>query len=405
MTVDDELPLEGMRVIDLTSTIAGPTVTRHLADFGAEVIKIETAKRPDIARLAPPYAPTKDPLNRSGYFAAYNAGKRSMAVDLSLAEGRAILRDLVMVSDVLVEAFRPGVMARLGLTYDVIHNWNPRIVMASHSLQGQTGPRATLRGFGHLSSAATGWFDITGEANAPPVGPYSAYTDFMSWPVLLSAIMLALEVRDDTGEGSYIDHAHVDTSAYLAAPELLAVQWGIKIERDGNHEEHVCPNNAYRCRGPDAWCAITVETERDWTVLGVVLGLAPDNVSRYKSLAARKADEQALDKEIEAYTCAWNAAELADALSAQGVAASKVYLAEDLFAEVQLSMSGAFRQLKHDDHGNHAVLSPSFQIDGMISGPNRPFPSFDADSDVLCQDLLGYDATHISTLRAKGALG
>ncbi len=192
-----ELPLAGVRVLDLGSTLAAPIVARLLSDFGADVIEVESASHPDTLRVGTPYAEGTG-LDRSGYFAAYSAGKRSFALNLQAPGALDVLRRLVERADILVENFAPGVMGRLGLTPEVLHAWNPRLVFASHSLQGQTGPRSAHRGYGQIASAMTGWYDLTGEEDGEPLGPYSAYTDFLSWPLLLSAILIALEERDRT---------------------------------------------------------------------------------------------------------------------------------------------------------------------------------------------------------------
>src|SRR5690348_13654708 len=192
---DPGLPLAGVRVIDFCTTVAGPSAVRHLADFGAQVIKVESQAHPDTLRTATPYKDRTAGLNRSGYFAAYNAGKLSLALNMQKPEAKQIVRRLVERSDVLVETFVPGVMARWGLTYEVLSGWNPRLIMASHSLQGQTGPHARHRGYGQIASAMSGWYDLTGEEGGEPLGPYSAYTDFICWPFLLTAILVALEER------------------------------------------------------------------------------------------------------------------------------------------------------------------------------------------------------------------
>ena len=220
----DALPLEGVRMLDLTTTLAGPSATRVLADFGAEVIKVESRARVDGARLGPPFRHDALDPDASGYFATCNAGKESFALDLKHPSSRQVLRDLVMVSDVLVESFTPGVMARLGFDVDALHGWNPELIIASHSLQGQDGPRSATKGYGHLASAQTGWFAVTGEEDRVPSGPFSAYTDFVSWPSLAGAIVLALEQRAISGRGVEIDHSHVESSAYFLAPEIIGSQ-------------------------------------------------------------------------------------------------------------------------------------------------------------------------------------
>lgn len=399
----ESLPLSGIRVVDFTTTIAGPSATRHLADFGAQVIKVESSVHPDTSRLGSPYAGGVRSLNTSGYFSAYNAGKHSLALNLRCPGARDLVRRLVEVSDVVVEAFTPGVMARWGLAYDTIRAWNPRIIMASHSLQGQSGPRSGHRGFGQLASALSGWFDLTGLPDEQPVGPYSAYTDFIAWPVLFSSILLALELREESGEGWYIDHSHIESSAYFAAPELLAAQIDCAPSRNGNRDVCAAPNNTYPCHDDDRWCAITVRTDAEWGALCKVIGatdLGKD--PRFRTHQLRKANEDALDAAIGRFTVAWDAADITEALASRGVAAGVVYRAEDLFTDPQLQHRNAFRRLDHPELGVHSVVAPAIRIEGVASGPARGFPLMGEHTIEVCRDMLGLSEDEIADYAAAG---
>jgi benzylsuccinate CoA-transferase BbsF subunit len=398
----DELPLTGVRVLDFTTTLAGPSATRQMADFGAEVIKVESSRRMDTARLGHPFRGGVPALDRSGYFAAYNAGKSSLVLDLRVPAAIEIVRRLTALSDVLIESFRPGVMEAFGITPGVVREWNPRIVMVSHSLQGQTGPRSRQRGYGQLASAMTGWVDMTGEPGEEPVGPYSAYTDFIAAPLLLSAVLLALEHRDATGEGQHVDQSHVASSAYFAAPELVNAQLGEPPRRSGNRRSHVCPNGAFPCRGEDRWCALSVESDDQWAAASAVLGL-PDAIAALRGLPARRRREDEIELAIAERTRSRDAHELADELCGAGVPAGAVARAEDLFSDEQLRHRGAFRRLDHPELGEHAVLAAPYRIDGVASGPHAPFPSFGADTLRVCRDVLGMSDDEIAASHAAGA--
>jgi benzylsuccinate CoA-transferase BbsF subunit len=274
--------------------------------------------------------------------------------------------------------------------------------MASHSLQGHSGPRACQRGFGHLASASTGWFDITGRSNELPTGPFSAYTDFISWPVLLSAILVALEMRDSIGRGTYIDHSHVESSAYFAAPEMLMAQRGMLPMRDGNREVYACPNNAYRCCGDDRWCAITVSSDTEWCELCSVLSEQLAAEPRFRTHNDRKTHEADLDAAISGLTIVWEARELADSLAARGVAAGAVYRAQDLFDDLQLNNRRAFRRLYNAEHGPHYVIAPAFRIDDLPSGPNQGFPSLGEHTLHVCRNILCLSEDEISHYAALG---
>ena len=402
MSAATSLPLNGVRVVDLTTTIAGPSATRLLADFGAEVIKIESAHYPDTSRLGSPFADGIAGPDRSGYFSAYNAGKLSFALNLRQPGALDVLSRLVAVSDVLVESFAPGAMGRLGLDVGTLKAWNPSLIVASHSLQGQTGPRSRQRGYGQLSSAISGWFDLTGESGADPVGPYSAYTDFIAWPFLFSAVVLALERRDKTGDADVIDHSHVESSAYFAAPELLAAQVGSSPRRAGNRESYACPSDAFPCQN-DRWCALTVTSDHEWFSLCSILG-APDLAvdARFLTQELRQQHLSQLTTEVGSRTVSLDAEEFASRLVAVGVAASVVFRAEDLFADEQIAWRRSFRRLDHPVLGNHAVVAPAFTISGLVSGPSRGFPLFGEHTEQICRDVLHLTADQIATYAARG---
>ncbi len=401
---EHELPLAELRVIDFSTTVAGPSASRHLADFGAQVIKVESLAHPDTLRAATPYAGRVAGVNRSAYFAAYNAGKLSLSLNMQRPESREIIRRLVERSDVLLEAFVPGVMQRWGLGYEQIRAWNPRIIMASHCLQGQTGPHASHRGYGQIASAMSGWYDLTGLDGGEPLGPYSAYTDFICWPFLLTAILVALEVRDESGLGQYIDHAQLESSIHFLAAPLLNLQINDRMAtRQGNHEAYASPNNVYPCAGDDRWIAITVTGDAEWTALCETLGQAEMAADpRFATFAGRKQHEVELDALIGTWTAGEEPFALADRLQAAGVPAGVVSRAEDLFNDPQLQHRGFFRRLPHAELGEHAVLTQSFRIEGMQPGPWRAAPLLGEHTLEVCSEVLGLSEDEIATFAAAG---
>ena len=330
------LPLSGIRVLDFGSTLAAPTAARHMADFGAEVIKVESNSHPDTLRVGTPYVGGVPGIDRSAYFAAYSAGKKSFALNLQSPGAKDVVRRLVEQSDILVENFAPGVMTRLGLTPEQLHAWNPRLIIASHALQGQTGPRSRHRGYGQIASGMTGWYDLTGEADGEPLGPYSAYTDFLSWPILFSAMLLALRARDLTGEGQYIDHAQVESSLHFLAPLLLQAEMtGHAASRQGNREDHLAPNNTYKCAGDDdRWLAVSVEGDAAWAAFVAALE-APDLASdaRFATHALRKKHEAELDDAVGSLLGAREVNEILPRLHTAGIPAGMVARGEDLFSD------------------------------------------------------------------------
>ena len=202
-------PLDGVRVLELSALIAGPSCAKYLADHGAEVIKIERYPMGDIGRhsFSPPGA------KRSPMFVQQNAGKQGMCIDLKQPEGLAIVKELVKVSDVFIEAFTPGVIAKLGLGYDDLRQINPRIIMCSLSGFGQHGPNAQRPGYAHISHAMTGWLAMQFLHRDPPEaprGPGIAIGDTTAGLTAFGAVCAALYKREKTGEGEHIDIALFD---------------------------------------------------------------------------------------------------------------------------------------------------------------------------------------------------
>jgi len=404
MSDSPQLPLSGVRVLDFTTTIAGPSATRLLADFGAIVIKVESETHPDTARLSSPFAGGERGLNSSGYFSAYNAGKRSASVNLRSPGGRDAVRHLVNHADVLVESFAPGVMDRLGLSDEVLREWNSQLIIAHHSLQGQTGPRSRQRGYGQLASAMTGWFDITGNPDESPVGPYSAFTDFIAWPILASSIVLALESRDGGDPPLVIDHSHVESSAYFAAPELLRIQRDQAVERAGNAESYAFPSDAFPCRGDDEWCALCIEDDTAWAALVAALDCsALRDDARFSTDSSRRQHSTALLSALREATSGLDAEELEARVRTAQLPGGRVYKAEDLFRDEQLLARRAFRRLPHPVLGDHAVVAPAFAIREIDSGPHKAFPLLGEDTEYVFREVCGLSDEEIAQLAARGA--
>lgn len=396
-------PLSCIRVLDLGSTLAAPIVGRHLADLGAEVIKVESATHIDTLRVGTPYAGGEPGVNRSGYFGAYNAGKASVTLDLRTAGGLRALRALVERSDVLLENFKPGVMQKLGLTEERLREWNPRLVFASHSLSGQTGPRSAQRGYGQVAGAMTGWYELTGEPGGEPIGPYSAYTDFLSWPYLFAAIVLALEIRDRTGLAPRIEQAQAESSLHFLWPLLIAAQLHPEAPtRQGNHRPDIVPNNTFRCAGDDRWIALSPGDDAQWRAACSVLGL-DDDLARL-DLPGRRAQEPAIEAAIRAATAPRDAFALAAELQAAGVAAGPVLRAEDLFADPQLLHRGLFVRRQHAELGDHALITHSFRISGVDHAPARAAPLLGEHTHAVLSSVAGLSDDEIADLAASGAL-
>ncbi|MGE4607698.1 MAG: CoA transferase, partial [Myxococcota bacterium] len=248
----DTLPFAGLKIADLTWVVAGPATTRYLVDQGATVVRVESESHPCATRGVGPYRDGVPGINRSHFFGDYNAGKLGIALDLKKKEGVEIVRRLIEWADVYIENFRPGVVDRLGLGYEVAREINPSVVMLSTSLMGSRGPASHLAGFGYHAGAIAGYYEVTGWPDLPPDGPWLAYTDTVAPRFQVAGLMAALDHRRRTGVGQHLEFAQLEASLQFLAPEILEVEAGGEAPtRLGNRARDAAPQGAYPCAGED----------------------------------------------------------------------------------------------------------------------------------------------------------
>jgi len=398
--------LQGIKVLDLTNTVLGPTTTRYLSDHGATVIKIETTTRPETTRTASPFAGGEPDVNQSGYFATHNSGKLSFTLNMKAPGAGAVMEKLIGWTDVLIESFAPGVMARWGLSYDRVREINPSIIMASTCLEGQTGPYGNHRGYGQSISAMAGWFELTGWPDGPPVGPYSAYSDFVDWSYLLTSLLSALDYRRRTGKGQYIDQSQFESTLHFLAPAILDYQVNRRdIRRMGNRDTYAAPHGVYRCLGEDRWCAVAVTTETEWHAFREVIGDPPwASSGGFETLADRKANEDELDQRVEAWTQARRAEDIMCMLQEAGVPAGVVQNAEDLFNDPQLRHRRHFTPLDHPEMGRYHIATSAFHLSRYDNTPRFPAPLMGEHNELILTEFLGMDDDEIMDLIEKGVL-
>ena len=400
-------PLEGLKIVDLSTIVMGPAATRMLADCGATVIKVESGHRPDGLRGSTPFKDGKPGLNRSGYFSKYNAGKLSLTVNLRKSRGRDFFKQhLVPWADVVLEAFAPRVAEGWGLAYEQLKQVKPDIILVRSSLMGHTGPDRDLKGTGQVTAALGGWYDLTGWPDRLPVGPYSAYSDFIAWNYAMIAILSAVDYRRRTGKGQYIDQSLLESTIQFAAPAVLGyVANGSIPTRMGNRDPLAAPHGAYRCSGEERWCVIAVTTEEEWRGFCRAIGSpAWARDPRFASLSGRKQSEDALDTLVEEWTSQRPAEEVMRLLQEAGVPAGVVQNAKDLFEDPQLKHREAFVVRDHPEVGPHKVLTTSFRMSNAPSGPLRAAPLLGQDNEYICKELLGIPEGELADWIADEAL-
>jgi crotonobetainyl-CoA:carnitine CoA-transferase CaiB-like acyl-CoA transferase len=345
-------------------------------------------------------------VERSGLFQNLNVGKRMLTLDARTPEGRAVVLDLVRWADVVTESFAPGRMAALGLDYQTLRAVNPRLIMLSTCLMGQTGPRATFAGYGNLAAAISGFSNLGGWPDRPPAGPFSAYTDYVSPRFVALALLTALEHRRRTGAGQYIDCSQAEASLHFLAPALLDFTVNGRVAgRVGNRDRHVVPHGVFPAAGDDAWVAIAVEDDPQWRALCTTMDrpeLADD--ARFATAAARRAHEDALEVLVGGWTAAHDAHATTERLQHRGVPAYAVQNSPDLLHDPQLRARGHFHEVAHPLYGPTVVEHSRFVLGRTPAVIDGPAPTYGADNDFVLRDVLGYDDERITALVAAGAL-
>ena len=284
--------------------MAGPASTRILADYGATVVRIESPTRVDTARTLQPYHDNQLGPDSSGLFANCNAGKFGISLDLGNPAARAVVHDLVRWADVVTESFSPKAMRAWGFDYESLRKVNPRLIMLSSCLMGQTGPLAKIAGFGNMAAAISGFHNLTGWPDRAPSGVFGAYTDYVAPRFTAMAILAALDHRRRTGEGQYIDQSQAECAIHFLGPAILDYTVNGRVEeRAGNSDAAFAPHGVYPAAGDDQWIAIVCRDDDEWRRLCAAMNnedLARD--SRYASAAGRLEHRDAIDSSIASWT-------------------------------------------------------------------------------------------------------
>ncbi|MFP8879076.1 MAG: CoA transferase [Myxococcota bacterium] len=401
------LPLAGVRVADFTWVWAGPYCAMQLAHLGAEVIKCESLRRPDLGRRLPVYPPDTEPgLNRSGYFNQWNQGKKSLSLNLGHPGSDAVAKELVAQCDIVVENFATGVMDRLGLGYEALRAVRPDLIYASISGYGHTGPLHHYMAYGPAISPLAGLSSMTGYLGGPPRELGISLGDPAAGVTAAVAICAALVARQRSGQGQ-----HIDVSLWEASAQLSAEGWmdyvmnGRNPERIGNRDPQMCPHGCFRCAGDDHWVTIACANEAEWSALcGVVdPGLADD--ARFVSVESRRIHEDALEEHITNWTTARDRWAITEQLQAVGVAAFPSMSSRDLVEDPHLQSRGLLEQLDHPEVGRRIHAGIPWRLTNGPNGVRSPAPQLGAHTREVLGGVLGYSDETIDRLISDGVLG
>lgn len=376
------MPLSGVRVLDFSWVIAGPTTTRYLAAMGAEVIKIE--------------APGKgDPGRATELHTVLGQAKKSIALDLKKPQAIEIVRALAATSDILIENFATGVMDRLGLGAEALKAVNPDLIYISASGMGRTGPDAQAVAYGTLLQCYSGFAGLNRHPDiAPRVG--FAWLDPMCGLMLAFVAAAALWHRQREGGVARVDFSMIEAMLWTMAEPLVAAQLGSPPRPMGNASMHHAPHGAWRCVGEDDWISIAVRTDKEWRALcGVVPGLA--NMAALDP-GQRRDTQPAIDAALAAWAAARSATEAADLLLNAGIAAAALARHADLVQSPHLAARGFWD--KHD-----AGVLPGLPWRASFGRTLGPAPELGADADHVLATVLGLSPQRIAELRTIGVLG
>ena len=393
-TASASLPLEGVRILDLGWVVAVPFACAWLAALGAEVVRVESRARLDVARFlaVPPGAPRG--ADSSPYFANVNFSKRSITLNLDAARGRDIVRSLVRHCDVVIENFKPGRLERWGLGYEELRRERADVIVVSASALGQTGPEASCVGWGPNTQAYAGLCSVTGYPGGPPCGIGGTWPDFTAAAAIAFVVMAALHHRERSGAGQRIDLSLAELVISMLPEAVIDFSMNRRAgARTGNRDPHAVPHDTYRCRGDDSWIALSVSSDRQWVELARALAIQDD--VRWRTAAARRADRDGVDRAITAAVRDREARDLARALADRGICAAEVMNTEQLLQDPHFCARDSTIALDHPVLGAKPILRlPIRGLDYRYLSA----PLLGADNDAILGGWLGMSKAEICRL-------
>lgn len=404
------LPLEGVRILDLTAVWAGPFGTKLLADIGAEVIRIEAPSRPDMIRLLGDRS-VEQFYNYNPYFGEYNRNKLSVGLDLKTPEGRELFLAMAEKSDVVIENFRPGVLTRLGVSYDDLKGRNPEIIVVSIPGYSSTGPEAAIPAYGPSVEQLSGLTHLNGYLGGPPQKSGISYGDPVAGLFGAAAVLLALLQRHSSGRGQWVEVSQRNALVSLIGEALVAHQWGAEVVRSGNRDQVFAPQGCYPCRpssgsaaSAESWVTLSVTSDQQWQLLAAALDRA-DLVAR-GDLATADGRHIAHD-ELDAAIAAWTATRTMDdvlmTFERIGIPHSPVFDVAAIRDDEHLEARGFLIEVDHPMAGRTRLTKPVWGL-GSEHRSVRRAPLFGEHNKQVLQSVLGLSEDEVEGLIARGVV-
>ena len=395
--------LAGVRVVDLSMGWAGPLAARHLADMGADVIKVEGCVRFDWWRgwEATQEWIDSDGAEKNPAFNMVNRNKRELTLDLSTPEGAALLKRLVALSDVVVENYSAGVLPKLGLDYAALAEANPALVMISMPAFGTDGPWRGYRAYGSTVEQASGLPHLSGTPEHPPTMMHVALGDPVGGMNGAAALLTALRAKKRSGRGQYLDLSQSQSLFPLGIQGILTQSaTGETPPRLGNRSPRHAPHGVYPCAGDDEWITIAVLTEAQWGAFAAHTGIAG-----FGDVEDRLARVDELDRAVAAYTKHQVAELLAGELQAVGVPAAQVASSLELASDPHLAARGFWKLLERDVVGELPHPAAPYRVGETPFDIDLPAPTLGEHNREVLTDLLGLGDAEIDALERRGVIG
>ena len=399
-------PLSGIHVLDLSWVMVGPASGRALADLGADVIKVESSRRIDPVRTLGPFKDGKVGPERSVSYHNLNAGKRCIALDIRKPQGRELVLRLSEWADIVLESFTPGVLDDLHLAYRDLSVRNPKIIMASTAILGQTGPDAKgTSGVGTMGAAMSGATYQFGWPDRPPSGPWGPWTDAVTPRFIVASILAALHNRRRAGKGCYIDLAQAECGIQFMMPAYyeFAANRHVPERRGAAGSPLSVPQGVYPCAGNDRWVAIDASAQGPWMALRNVVGGALTD-SRFDTIIGRLRNRDDLDRAIAAWTSPRESDAVEAELQAARIPAHVVSRALDLVRDSDLHQMGHFVKIDDPVIGEVEIEGPRAVFDRTPNPLTRRGPSIGEHTNEVLREVCSLSDQEIARLAAEGIL-
>jgi crotonobetainyl-CoA:carnitine CoA-transferase CaiB-like acyl-CoA transferase len=397
-------PLTGVRVLDFTHVLAGPFCSRLLADFGADVVRVESTKHPDRWGKGIKKPGFESKQDRQASYLNTNRSKRSICIDLKNPVGRDLATRLAAVADVVLENFSAGVMERLKLDYETLRPLNPRLIHTSMSGYGNSGPRRDWTSMNFNLQGYSGLMMLTGSERDPPIGVSNSWNDYVGGLHACFAIIQALEKRSKSGLGCRLDVSQFECSvATLGAMLLYSAASGKTPVRMGNRSRQFAPQGVYKCSGNDQWCAISVQNDGHWRALVEIMGdYSWGAEPRFRTVLGRRRCHDEIDEHISQWTAKLANTEVERRLKQAGIPAERMRRIHEVIDSPDAS--GIFKVVEEPRIGSMRVTWLPLEFSSAPWPLPRPAPSLGQHTEEVLRGWLDLSESEIQEIEAREAL-